>query len=201
MYPHLHTLGLLSLSDDDLGSTLVSPIAGRRGKEEAADYTWPGDLEVMLGKILRTYWRWICARKKQTQSHRPVNGCHYLHDCCWRNSSKSGNSFCIISNIISARKAIVLLSFGSPQMQLQGDARGFSLDLRSSSATYEWKGLHVKVLNVEGKVYSIYIWTDCDTFDPFPLHFSVYQSIIWADFYAIMLTAVSQTMKKSQILC
>lgn len=145
---NLHNLSLLFHlpSSKNFGATLsfrrrsgvnTGKSHSRRRKEEEIDPTWPDDLEVMLGKILRTYWRWICGRKKQqSQSQRSVNCCHCLCDCYWRKGSKSGNISQIVINIISARKTIVLLHSRSPQMDLQVDARGFPSD-SSSSAMYD----------------------------------------------------------------
>lgn len=205
---NLHNLSLLFHlpSSKNFGATLsfrwrsgvnTGKSHSRRRKEKEIDPSWPDDLEVMLGKVLRTYWRWICGRKKQqSQSQRPVNGCHCLCDCYWRKGSKSGKISQIVINIINARKTIVLLHSGSPQMDLRVDLRAFPLTLHPLPCMIRDRFTHVKNWREEVKVYPNYIWTDCEACDPFPLHFCVHKSITWADFYAVMLTALSQTMQK-----
>lgn len=119
MNPHPQTLRFLSLSDEILGSALVNPIAKEEGKRNRSNMTWcPGSY---AEQILRTYGRWVCGRKKQQSwSQTPANGCHCLYGCgCyWSSSSKSGNISRVVINIVRARKTIVLLYAGSPQVEL-----------------------------------------------------------------------------------
>lgn len=170
---------LLSLSDEGLGSALVSPIAKEGRKKNQTQHENP---EVMLCRILRTYWIWLYGGKKQQSwSKKPVNDCHCLCGCdsYWSsNSSKNGNISQVVINIVSARKPIVLFCAGSCQVELQRDTGGLPLESHPTSAcTTQDRFTHVKNLRLEVQVYSSYIWT-CEAFDPFPLDFSVHKSII-----------------------
>lgn len=94
----------------------------KRRKEKEPDPTWPENPEVMLCRILRTYWIWLYGGKKQQSwSKKPVNDCHCLCGCdsYWSsNSSKNGNISQVVINIVSARKPIVLFCAGSCQVEL-----------------------------------------------------------------------------------
>lgn len=112
----------------------------KRRQEKETDPTWPDDLEIMLSRILRTYWTWIYGwKKQQSWSQKPVNDCHCLCgcDCYWSSSSsKSGNISQVLINIVSSRKTVVLFYAGSHQVELQGDTRGFPFESHPISAMY-----------------------------------------------------------------
>lgn len=98
---------------------------------------WPGSYAEQDTEDLQemNLWKKEAAElKSKTSKWLPLS--LRLCDCYWSNSSKSGNISQVVINIVRARKTILLLYAGSPQVELQGDTRGFPFESHPTSVMY-----------------------------------------------------------------